>query len=318
MTPSALVSIVIVNYNAGDFLRRCLTYILAQTYPAWEVIIVDNASQDGSLAEIKGLERVTIIHNQHNRGFAAAQNQGLRVARGKYLMPLNFDIRMTPPFLAELVAALNADPEIGLVCGKLLRMTPEWELTEEIDTTGLLMGRSMIPTSRGHGEMDSGQFDHLPQVFGAQGAAPLYRREMLDDIAFEGQYFDERFFMWYEDVDLDWRAYLRGWECRFVPTAIAYHLGHPDAKRQTAFHVRTTVRNHWLMLLTNLAGAELRRCWISWLRHEIGQLRHVIRINQFPAYLAAVRELAAHRDYIVRKRRWVRFRAVRSLWSASP
>jgi GT2 family glycosyltransferase len=315
MTSPGVVSIIIVNYNAGDLLRRCLTHIMAQTYRAWKVIIVDNASQDDSLAQVEGLEQVTIVRNQRNLGFAVAQNQGLHAARGAYLMPLNFDIRMTPDFLAELVAALNADPKVGSACGKLLRMTQDWEPTQEIDSTGLIMNRSLAPASRGHGEVDRGQFDHLTQAFGAQGAAPLYRREMLEDIAFEGQYFDERFFMWYEDVDLDWRAYLRGWQCRFVPTAVAYHLGHPDVKRQTAFHVRTTVRNRWLMLLTNLAGAELRSCWTSWLRYEIGQLYYVVRIGQLPAYLGAVRELLVHRDYIVRKRRWVRSRAVRALWS---
>lgn len=318
MTSPPLVSIVIVNYNAGDFLRRCLTYIMAQTYSAWEVIIVDNASQDDSLAQVKGLDRVTVVRNRSNVGFAVGQNQGLHAARGAYLMPLNFDIRMTPTFLAELTAILDAEPQVGSACGKLLRMTPDWEPTQEIDTTGLLMSRSLAPMSRGHGELDHGQFDHRPLIFGAQGAAPLYRREMLEDIAFEGQYFDERFFMWYEDVDLDWRAYLRGWQCHFVPTAVAYHQGHPDTNRQTPFHVRTTVRNRWLMLLTNLAGDELRGCWASWLKYEIGQLRHVIRIGRLPAYLAVVRELLTHRDYIVRKRRWVRSRAVRSLWSVSP
>lgn len=308
---------VIVNYNAGDFLHRCLDYVMTQTYPAWEAIIVDNDSRDNSLAQVESLERVTIIRNQQNQGFAAAQNQGLCMAHGAYLMPLNFDIRMTPTFLVKLVAALDADPSAGLACGKLLRMTPEWEPTEVIDTTGLLMRRSLVPASRGHGELDRSQFDRSLQVFGAQGAAPLYRREMLDDIAFNGQYFDERFFMWYEDVDLDWRAYLRGWECRFVPEAIAYHLGHPDAKRRTAFHVQTTLRNRWLMLLTNLALPELRQCWPAWVKYEISQCLYVTRSGFLVAYLAALRELFTSRDYIAHKRRWVRSRAVRKLWSTT-
>ncbi len=309
---------VIVNYNAGALLRRCLTYVMAQTHPLWEVVIVDNASQDGSLAQVAGIEKVTIIGNQRNLGFAAAQNQGLRAARGAYLMPLNFDIRMTPTFLAEMVAALDAYRSAGSACGKLLRMTEDWTPTEEIDSTGLLLPCSLVPSSRGHGEIDHGQFDHLTEVFGAQGAAPLYRRKMLEDIAFEGQYFDERYFMWYEDVDLDWRAYLRGWTCRFVPTATAYHQGHPDTQRRNAFHVRTTLRNRWLMLLTNLSGSEIRRCWPAWLKYEAQQLLHVARIGLLRPYLVALREVFANRDYIAGKRRWVRSRAERSLWSPTP
>lgn len=315
MTSLPLVSIIIVNYNAGDFLRRCLTYVMQQTYPAWEVIIVDNASQDDSLAQVEGLDRVTIIRNRSNVGFAAGQNQGIAAARGAYLMPLNFDIRMTPTFLVELVAALEADATVGSACGKLLRMTPDWTPTQEIDTTGLLMPKSLAPTSRGHGQLDRGQFDHSTVVFGAQGAAPLYRREMLEDIAFDGQLFDERFFMWYEDADLDWRAYLQGWTCRFVPSAIAYHLGHTDTKRQNAFHVKTTLRNRWWMVATNLSGAELRRCWPALSRYEVSQFLYVLRAGLLSAYVAALREALAGRKYVARKRHWVRSRAVRALWS---
>lgn len=315
MSSPALVSIVIVNYNAGDFLRRCLTYVMAQTHPSWEVIIVDNASQDDSLAQVDGLERVTIIRNRSNLGFAAGQNQGLIMARGTYLMPLNFDIRMTTTFLAQLVAALDSNPTSGSACGKLLRMNPDWTPTQEIDTTGLLMPRTLAPTSRGHGQIDRGQFNYPIQVFGAQGAAPLYRREMLADAAFDGQYFDERFFMWYEDVDLDWRSYLRGWTCSFVPSAVAHHLGHADTKRQNSFHIKTTLRNRWWMLLTNLSGSELRQCWSTLLKYEAGQFLYVLRVGCFLAYVSALRELLTSRRYVARKRRWVRSRAVRSLWS---
>ena len=309
-----LISIVIVNYNSGDWLRRCLSYVAEQTYPHWEVIVVDNASQDDSLARVNGFDRLRIIRNQDNRGFAAAQNQGILAGQGTYIMPLNFDIRMTPTYLSAMVAALESDQRIGSVCGKLLKMTPDWQPTQEIDTTGLLMQPSLIAVSRGHGQTDIGQFDQQSLIFGAQGAAPLYRREMLEDIAFEGQFFDARYFMWYEDVDLDWRAYLRGWECRFAPRAVAYHLGHPNADRQTAFHVQTTVRNRWLMLLTNLGRDELKDSLLALLKHEIGLLLYVLRIGRLSAYLSALVALFSHRSYIVAKRRWVRSRAARPLW----
>ena len=315
MTAKKLVSLIIVNYNAGDLLGRCLASVVTQTYPTWELIIVDNASTDNSLAGAAKVEKARIIRNNINVGFAAAQNQGIRAANGAYLMPLNFDIRMTPTFLAEMVAAIEANSRIGSVCGKLLRMTADWRPTQEIDTTGLIMLSSLVGVSRGHGQQDRGQFDHDTQIFGAQGAAPLYRREMLEDIAFADQFFDEHYFMWYEDVDLDWRAYLYGWECRFAPHAVAYHLGHPDTKRQNAFHVKTTVRNRWWMLLTNLAAKELRHCWSALIKHEISLFLYVVRIRLLPAYLAALRECLTARSYIRHKRQVVRSRAARTLWS---
>lgn len=233
-------------------------------------------------------------------------------------MPLNFDIRMTPSYIAEMLIAIEADERIGSVCGKLLQMTEDWTATDRIDTTGLILLPTLIPQSRGNGESDVGQYDAEPRIFGAQGAAPLYRRAMLEDIAFEGQFFDERYFMWYEDVDLDWRAYLRGWDCRFAARAVAYHMGHSQAERQNAFHVRTTVRNRWLMLLTNLSSAELRRYWRPMVQYELALLRYAARTGFVPAYLHAVAQTASSPAYISRKRTWVRRRAMRSVEVKEP
>ena len=114
MTTSDLISIVIVNYNAGAWLPRCLDYIAQQTYPYWEVIIVDNASQDGSLALVENRDRVTIIRNRENRGFAAAQNQGIAIACGRYIMALNYDLIMVPDFLRSLCElGMLTLPQVG-------------------------------------------------------------------------------------------------------------------------------------------------------------------------------------------------------------
>lgn len=313
MTAKKLVSLIIVNYNAGDLLDRCLESVLTQTYPAWELIIVDNASTDNSLASAAKVEQVRIIRNKTNVGFAAAQNQGIRAANGAYLMPLNFDINTTPTFLSEMVAALEADPRIGSVCGKLLQMSDQWIPTGKIDSAGMLLLPSGTPYSRGAGEFDHGQYGQQQEVFGALGAAPLYRREMLSDIAFDGQYFDERFFMWYEDVDLDWRASLRGWICHFIPTAVAYHVGHPEVRRDS-FHVYTTVRNRWWMLLTNLGKNELCYCCSALIKYEISLFLYVVRIRLLLTYFTALRDALTAHNYISQKRQFVRSRAVRTLW----
>ena len=98
---------------------------------------------------------------------------------------------------------------------------------------------------RGANERDVGQYDYICDVFGAPGAAPLYRREMLNDIEFQGQYFDESLFTWYEDVDLDWRAKNFGWRCVYTPKAVAYHIGHPEGHGGDLWKISLQIRNRW-------------------------------------------------------------------------
>ncbi len=314
MTEAPLVSIVIVNYNAGGQLARCFGYIAQQAYPNWELIVVDNASSDGSLAAVSAREQVTVIQNTANVGFAVAQNQGIHASRGTYVMPLNYDIRMEPGFIEALIDRLEEDPRLGSACGKLLCMDSSWQPADVIDTTGLEMGAGCAPRSRGHGEVDTGQFDDSPWVFGAQGAAPLYRRATLDAVAWDGQFYDERYFMWYEDADLDWRVYLSGWGCQFVPEAVAYHGGHTSSRRD-ARYVRTTLRNRWWMILTNLGLGDLGRCWRQLLAQEWAQLRYAASAHLLGAYVSAALGALAAPAYVVSKRCHVRSRATRQLWT---
>ncbi len=317
MSDTPLVSIVIVNYNAGKQLARCLDCIAQQTYTNWELLVVDNASQDESVAALQNVERVRLIRNAKNLGFAVAQNQGLHSASGEFLMPLNFDVRLEPGYIAALVDALRADNRLGSVCGKLLCMDHGWEPSEVIDTTGLLMAHDCAPRSRGHGERDTGQYDDSPAVFGAQGAAPMYRRAMLEDVAWNGQYFDERYFMWYEDTDLDWRAYLRGWECQYVPAALAFHAGHSGAPRDRLY-VTTSLRNRWWMVMTNLGWHDLARGWKGLVSQEWSQLCYVVGAGLLRHYVSAALQAGSRPAYVIGKRRAVRSRAVKALWAEDP
>lgn len=304
-----LVSIVIVNYNAGSLLRHCLESIAQQTYTNWEVIVVDNASHDDSLTSIEGFERVTIIRNGENRGFAAAQNQGLRLARGAYLMPLNFDIEMTESFLEEMVKGMALSESIGSATGKLLQMLPGFERTERIYSTGHVLPDNRFPVHRGSGEIDSGQYQRIELVFGAPGAAPLYRREMLEDVAFRGQYFDEFLFTWYEDIDLDWRAYHLGWGCVYLPKAVAYHIGHPEGHAGNSFQIATTIRNRWLVILANERFERLgRRIW-AMLGYELSLIRYVVLRGYGRAYVSALCQSLRLASRALEKRRWTLGRA---------
>jgi GT2 family glycosyltransferase len=307
-----IVSIIIVNYNAGPYLARCLDSLKKQSIQDLEVIVVDNASKDQSLADAEQRPWVKVVKNNLNLGFAAAQNQGLRLAQGMYLMPLNFDIYLTPEFLETAVATLEKYPQVGTVSGKMLRMLPDGQWTDVFDNAGILLPRRRLPIHRGSGEHDHGQYQELAFVFGAMGAAALYRREMLEDIAYTGQYFDESFFTWYEDIDLDWRGRLRGWDCLYVPEAVVFHIGDPQKNQLTAFAARHGIRNRWQMILANECPHCLVHDFHWFCFEELALLRHVTTHRLFKAYLKALIELIQRMPSVISKRRWVRRRAIRS------
>jgi GT2 family glycosyltransferase len=301
-----LISIVIVNYNSGGWLRRCLSYVAQQTYPNWEVIIVDNASQDNSLALIHDYDRVTIIRNQENRGFAAAQNQGIAAAGGGFVIALNFDLFMSPNYLQELVEALNKAPEAGWASGKLLNMTPDRQKLETIYAAGHIFARDRFAFLRGGGETDQGQYDQQVLVFGAPGAAVMYKREMIADISFNGQFFDEHLFTWYEDVDVDWRASRAGWRCLYVPTAIAYHVGHVGEEYREPYKSWRAVygiRNRWLVMGANEAISSLRKDFRHLIRYELSSLLFVFRSGLIKAYFKALWGFLTSVSYLKSKRK---------------
>lgn len=306
MSAGGLVSIVIVNYNSGDWLRRCLGYIVQQTYPNWEVIIVDNASQDDSLALVKDNDRVTILYNKENRGFAAAQNQGIAIAKGQYILALNYDLIMLPDFLEQLTRALGADPAAGWATGKLLNMTPDGEELDTIYAVGHILAPDRFSFLRGNGETDSGQYDQLERVFGAPGAAAMYKREMICDVSIKGQFFDEHLFTWYEDVDVDWRATRAGWHCCYVPSAIAYHVGHIGEEYKEPYKSwRATygIRNRWLIMVANESLSSLYKDWKALLRYELSNLIFVVRSRLLRAYWRAIWEVMISLRYLKSKRK---------------
>jgi len=187
------ISVVIVNYNGARFLRDCLDSLHSQTRQDYEIILVDNCSTDRSIEIIThDYPGITLIRNSTNRGFAAASNQGIRVARGDYILSLNNDTRLSPRFLDEIIHPMEDDPRVGICASKMLY--PDGR----INSAGTCISRSGAAWDRGMSEPDRCQYDSIEEVFGACAGAALYRREMLDEIGL----FDEDFFMYMEDVDL--------------------------------------------------------------------------------------------------------------------
>jgi GT2 family glycosyltransferase len=262
------VAVTIVTYNSARFIERCLEYVLAQNYPALEVVVVDNASADGTPALLERFrDRVNVVLNRTNQGFAGGQNQAIRMTRADWLLTLNPDVRLSADFVSRLVAAGEADTTAGTVCGKLLGMADDFEIPAEavFDSTGIFMTPNLRHFDRGSRVADRGQYDRREYVFGATGAAALYRRRMIEDVSVDGEFFDEDFFAYREDADVAWRAQLLGWRCLYVPEAKAYHVRNvlPSNRRSVARNINMhSVKNRFLLRIKNATADLYRRYWL--------------------------------------------------------
>jgi GT2 family glycosyltransferase len=215
-----LVSVVVVNWNRRDMLRGCLRSLSRQEAVSFEVILVDNGSTDGSvesaseLAESLGLS-LSVIRNSSNRGFCAANNQGIAAARGEWIALLNNDAEAESDWLAAMVRAADGRREVGMVACKILA----FDEPKRIDKAGHLIWLDGQNRGRGTGEWDTGQYDCEEDGLWPDGCAALYRKEMLDSIGG----FDEDLFAYGDDAELGLRARIAGWLCVYTPGAVVRH-----------------------------------------------------------------------------------------------
>jgi GT2 family glycosyltransferase len=245
-------SVIIPNYNGKRFLDPCLTALRGQSYPAelTEIILIDDASTDDSVAYVRErYAEVKVLALNHNRGLAVACNAGARAASGDLLVMLNNDTEPEPGWLAALVAAAESHPRAGAIASKMLL----FDRRDTLHSAGDLMGADGIPRNRGVWQVDRGQYDAGACVFGGCGGGVAYRRAAWE--AAGG--FDERLFMYLEDVDLAWRLQLLGWEAAFAPGARLYH--HLSATGGGTLASYYTGRNTVWVIAKDMPGPLLRR-----------------------------------------------------------
>lgn len=238
-----LVSIVTINWNGREHLNRCLPSIAAQTYRDYEIILVDNGSTDDSVPYIREhFPAVRLLQNDENRGFAIANNQGIAVAGGKYIVILNNDTQVEPDWLDALVMAARLHPEMGaFAC--LVKFSDKRDV---IDSAGLTVSVLGHGCQNRLGETAEG-IEQAKEVFGVSATAAMFRKELLDDVGL----FDEDYFIYYEDVDLAWRARLRGWRSMLVPQAVVYHVHSATVGRGSPFKKRLLIRNRMWTITKN-------------------------------------------------------------------
>ncbi|MFP4150001.1 MAG: glycosyltransferase, partial [Nitriliruptoraceae bacterium] len=252
------VAAVVVAWNSAVHLPALLASLEAQTHPDLEVIVVDNASQDGSAAVVERAchqarrHPVRLLRNRTNRGFCGGVNDALvRLPEAvEAVLLVNPDVVLDPELLARCVQRLSADPGCGSVQPRVRRATPLPDGRLVLDTTGHVLTRPRLVRNRGEGEVDR---DHLPagEVFGASGACVLHRRTMLEQVRWaSGEVLTEDLVAYFDDVELDWRARRFGWSAWYEPTALALHERGGAGPRRTRRVEALNLANRLLVLLT--------------------------------------------------------------------
>lgn len=299
---SVAVSIIVLNYNGRAWLERCLPAAIAETASDCELIVVDNGSSDGSLEFLSAFRPVIrVLPLESNLGFAAGNNAGARLARGRYLAFLNNDAAPQPGWLAAVKAALDAHPRAGLAASCIVYLSDP----SIVDSAGDGMTRVGGAFKGAHGRPVS-EAREAREVFGACGAACLIRRSLFDDIGG----FDEAYFAVHEDVDLSYRCQLLDYHCIYCPHAVVHHAGSATMGRLSARSVFWGQRNlewtyvkntPWLLLLVTLPGHVLYNAAATLYFARSGHLRTFLS-----AKWHAIRELPRvwrQRREIQRRRR---------------
>ncbi|PWU03971.1 MAG: glycosyltransferase family 2 protein [Terriglobia bacterium] len=236
-----MISVVVVNWNRKELLRACLLSLQRQTGVPFEVIVVDNGSADGSAEMAESEFGSRVIRNTQNRGFCAANNQGIRAAQGEFIGLLNNDAEAEPGWLYALWKACRSAPDVGMAASKIL----VWENPRIIDKAGHLIFPDGQNRGRGSGALDRGQYDREEEVLWPDGCAALYRKEMLDQIGG----FDEDFFAYGDDAELGLRARIAGWRCIYTPQAVVRHHRGSTMGKDSVRRLELIERNRLLLAI---------------------------------------------------------------------
>jgi GT2 family glycosyltransferase len=317
---SAEVDVVVVTFGHAGTVASTLAGLAAQTLVPSKIVVVDNGSVDGSLEIVGGWRYrlpLEVVSWAENRGFSAAMNEGVRRSRSPFVMSLNPDCRLAPEFLASLVGECVRRPRVGAACGLLLRGRGEaLAAMETVDSAGMVVAASGRHTDRGAGEVLRTRWLRPALVFGATGAAALFRRAALDDVAYGGgEVFDEGFFAYREDADVAWRLQRRGWSCLYWPSARGYHARglRPEARRRGTVTInRMSVRNRFLLRMANADWRWHLLCFPWWLLRDLVVAVGCVAVER--SSLPGLREAWALRGRQLARGRLNRRRALVSGW----
>jgi len=295
-----LLTAVVLNYDGRHLLETILPSLAGQTLAGVRTVVVDNGSSDDSIAWLaREWPAVEVVSLPENIGVTRALNVCVSAAETEFVALLNNDLELEPDCLRELVSALRAHPEAGSAGGKLL----DFGEREVIDGAGDTLTWRGNGHRRGHGERDRGQFEQPRAIFGACGGAALYRRSALREVG----PFDEDFYAFFEDVDWSLRAQVAGFQCRYVPSAVVYHMGSATIGRGLSAFTRYHLwRNGvWLVLKSLPLGVIARHAHQLILGQAIN-LAVAVRDRKLGIWLRAQRDALRTAPALLRKRAAIR------------
>ncbi len=316
----------IVTYNSAGSIDTCLDAVFGQEYRDFSVTVIDNGSTDGTLDRLarRSAQSIRILPMERNLYYARAHNIGIRETTSDLVLTLNPDVIIRPDYLEQIAQAFALSPGIGSVNGKLLLLTFQPRSVDEVfsldisemvvDGAGLMMLRSRRPFLRCHRKPASLCGDRAHYIFGADGACAAYRRAMLEDTNVDGEYFDEDFVIYREDVDLAWRAQLYGWDSYYAPAAVGYHVRgfHLGGSRHTIppFVKRQSVKNGWLLPIKNDTPGAFFRQTPAVLRYQAKIVAGLLTVEH--SSIPAITDVIALWPRMQRKRALIQARRVRT------
>jgi GT2 family glycosyltransferase len=263
---------VVVNYDQWDLLRACLES-LAVAFRGLEgeheTIVVDNGSTDGSVDMVRrAFPNVRVCALRQNTGFAGGMSAGMRQAAGDWILSVNNDATVAPGAIGELLrVAESSGDSVGSVAALIVFA----DRPDIINSAGIEIDRLGVASDRLLGEPTAASETAPIEVFGTSAGAALYRKRMLDEVPFEGS-----FFAYYEDVDVAWRARMRGWRCMYAPAAVVTHHHSATARHASPLKYYWTGRNRVRVLARNATGSQLRRYGLAMLAFDLAYIGYAL------------------------------------------
>ena len=303
-----LVTILTLNYNGKRFLKNLFDSLRSCTYPNLEIIMADNASTDDSVNFVQSeYPEVKILRNAENYMFARGNNEGLKIANGKYICVINNDVEVAPDFVEPVVAAFEANPHLAAAQPKILAMQQRDHL-EYSGACGGFIDWFGYPFVRGRLfqdiEKDDGQYDQPCGLFWASGACIFLRKTAIDAVGV----FDEDFMMHMEEIDLCWRLRLNGWDIGAFPASKIWHHVGGTLNKDNPRKMYWNYRNNLFLLMKNLSRKNLliripMRMPLDFLALAVETAKG--RLGNSAAILRAYKWVFSHLGLILRKRREV-------------
>lgn len=299
------ISVIILNWNGKHFLETCLAALRRQTFRDFEAILVDNGSADGSAEYVRThFPEVRLLALSENRGFTGGNIAGLELVRNGpadgLIVLLNNDTEADPLWLEEFHKASRVYPKAGTFASKMMM----FDERNRIENCGFAMSEIGFAIDLGRGEVDSPAWSEPRPVFGACAGAAAYRRSMLEDVGF----LDNDFFMTSEDVDLSFRAQLRGYECWMIPRAIVYHRYRGAMAKFPARQTFFAQRNSEFVYLKNMPTGLLLSFLPARVIYELGATFYAFQVGSGIPFLKAKIDALRQLPAVLRKRRRVQSR----------